>query len=427
MTRSFLLFVLLTGMLLLPVSLVAQTDDSQPVTIHVVQRGENLFRIALSYGLTTEQLAKANGIANPENILVGQRLVIPVNGAVEMSVPADDPIASDRLSTDAGASFTHTVQSGETLFRIATQYGLSTEELQQANTIADPTLIYAGQTLIIPGIIPPERPPDLPEIIANFSIKPPILAEGKTSSILIVTGTASTVTGTLVGQSLLISSDPEQINHTGIIGIPIYTPAGTYPLDLTVTSSGGLESFSVDVQIISGGYGSQYITLPPDRIELLSPAMDENEINLIASITTGFRPDRFFEGGLSLPAAAAMNSPFGTRRAYNGGEFDRYHNGADFAGAPGSPVLAAAAGYVVLADNLNIRGTSIIIDHGWGVYTNYSHLSERYVQLGDFVTSGQTIGTVGSSGRATGAHLHWEVWVNGVAVDPMQWVRESFP
>ncbi|MDX1994859.1 MAG: M23 family metallopeptidase [bacterium] len=206
------------------------------------------------------------------------------------------------------------------------------------------------------------------------------------------------------------------------------TEAGIYPLELSITPDGGQSLvWSINIQVQTGQYGTQYITLPEDRANLLAPAVEENELNLLRAVTTGFNAERYFDGPMGLPAAAVMNSPFGVSRAYNGGPVDRYHNGADFAGAPGSPVLAAAPGRVVLADSLYIRGNTLMIDHGWGVYTVYAHLSERYVNLGDFVSTGQRIGAVGSTGRATGAHLHWEVWVNGVAVDPMQWVREAFP
>jgi murein DD-endopeptidase MepM/ murein hydrolase activator NlpD len=68
-----------------------------------------------------------------------------------------------------------------------------------------------------------------------------------------------------------------------------------------------------------------------------------------------------------------------------------------------------------------------MIDHGWGVYTLYGHMSQRNVNLGDFVEAGQVIGLVGTTGRSTGAHLHWELWVDGVPVDPMQWVYQAFP
>ena len=152
-------------------------------------------------------------------------------------------------------------------------------------------------------------------------------------------------------------------------------------------------------------------------------SMTEGHIGLeiLTSATQGFsqfNPERYFDGLMSLPAAATIISPFGTRRAYNGGAFDRYHAGTDFAGAPGTPVLAAAPGRVVLVEALNVRGNATIIDHGWGVYTGYWHQSQQYVQVGDFVNTGQVIGAIGSTGRVTGAHLHWMVEFNGNFVNP---------
>jgi murein DD-endopeptidase MepM/ murein hydrolase activator NlpD len=129
---------------------------------------------------------------------------------------------------------------------------------------------------------------------------------------------------------------------------------------------------------------------------------------------------------MGLPAAAAIVSPFGRKRAYDGGAFDHFHSGTDFGGASGTPILAAASGYVVFVGPLNVRGNATIIDHGWGVFTGYWHQTEQYVQVGDFVSAGQVLGTIGSTGRVTGPHLHWELWVNGVPVDPMQWVQQSF-
>ena len=90
---------------------------------------------------------------------------------------------------------------------------------------------------------------------------------------------------------------------------------------------------------------------------------------------------------------------------------------------------ATAANAVLRSDvpgPLDVRGNATIIDHGWGIFTGYWHQTEQYVKVGDFVSTGQVIGTIGSTGRVTGPHLHWELWVNGVPVDPMQWVRQSF-
>ncbi|MFQ6100020.1 MAG: LysM peptidoglycan-binding domain-containing protein [Anaerolineae bacterium] len=103
---------------------------------HVVQRGENLFRIALRYGTTVRAIANANSIANPALIYVGQKLVIPSQGAQPPSPPAGET--------------TYVVQPGDNLFRISLRYNMSYLYLAQHNGIANPSRIYAGQVLRIP-------------------------------------------------------------------------------------------------------------------------------------------------------------------------------------------------------------------------------------------------------------------------------------
>jgi murein DD-endopeptidase MepM/ murein hydrolase activator NlpD len=81
----------------------------------------------------------------------------------------------------------------------------------------------------------------------------------------------------------------------------------------------------------------------------------------------------------------------------------------------------------VFAAPLTVRGNATIIDHGLGVYSGFWHQSEQLVNVGDTVTQGQVIGLVGGTGRVTGAHLHWEVWVNGVQVNPLDWLNQVYP
>jgi murein DD-endopeptidase MepM/ murein hydrolase activator NlpD len=90
-------------------------------------------------------------------------------------------------------------------------------------------------------------------------------------------------------------------------------------------------------------------------------------------------------------------------------------------------IFAPAAGRIVFAAPLTVRGNATIIDHGLGVYSGFWHQSEILVQVGDMVEQGQVIGLVGGTGRATGAHLHWEVWVNGVQVNPLDWLYQAYP
>ncbi|HNN12886.1 MAG TPA: M23 family metallopeptidase, partial [Anaerolineales bacterium] len=78
-------------------------------------------------------------------------------------------------------------------------------------------------------------------------------------------------------------------------------------------------------------------------------------------------------------------------------------------------------------DFLTVRGNATIIDHGWGVYSGFWHQEESYVSAGQYVEAGTLIGKIGGTGRVTGPHLHWELWVNGVQVDPLDWLSQPYP
>jgi murein DD-endopeptidase MepM/ murein hydrolase activator NlpD len=95
-----------------------------------------------------------------------------------------------------------------------------------------------------------------------------------------------------------------------------------------------------------------------------------------------------------------------------------FHSGADMAGEFGTPVLASAAGRVVVADRRGPYGLMVEIDHGRGIRTRYGHLQSIGVRVGDMVQFRQKIANMGSSGRSTGPHLHYEIWFNGVVRDP---------
>lgn len=121
--------------------------------------------------------------------------------------------------------------------------------------------------------------------------------------------------------------------------------------------------------------------------------------------------------GLMLPVAGRISGPFGLRRYFNG-EPRQPHTGIDIVAPEGAPVRAAAAGRVVDTGSYFFNGNTIIIDHGQGLMTMYCHLSRVDVKPGQLVPSGKTIAAVGRTGRATGAHLHWSVFLNQTAVDP---------
>ncbi len=115
-----------------------------------------------------------------------------------------------------------------------------------------------------------------------------------------------------------------------------------------------------------------------------------------------------------MPAARS----FGSRRILNG-ESRSPHGGIDLSADTGTQVRAAAAGTVVLADELYFSGNAVVVDHGGRLFTTYFHLSEIAVAEGDPVVPGHILGTVGATGRATGPHLHFGVRWRGARIDPM--------
>ncbi len=145
------IFVLVTLLALLAIGLVV---NAQGQTIHVVQPGENLFRLSLRYNTTITAIAQANGIANPNLIFVGQRLIIPGPGQPPPPTPPPPPPTGE---------IEVVVRRGDTLGRLARQYNTTVAAIAQRNGIANPNLIFVGQRLIIPtGVTQPPGPQPTP-------------------------------------------------------------------------------------------------------------------------------------------------------------------------------------------------------------------------------------------------------------------------
>ncbi len=127
-----------------------------------------------------------------------------------------------------------------------------------------------------------------------------------------------------------------------------------------------------------------------------------------------FRENRFYPPLRKL----IVTTPFGARRIINGKKHS-IHWGTDFRAPTGTPVYASLSGKVVLAREFYFTGKTVVIDHGAGIHTLYAHLSKINVKEGQYVKAGWMIGRVGSTGRSTGPHLHFGVYVSGLRADPM--------
>jgi murein DD-endopeptidase MepM/ murein hydrolase activator NlpD len=206
--------------------------------------------------------------------------------------------------------------------------------------------------------------------------------------------------------------------------VPALEKAGDTPLILRA----GDQQLVVDVPVAAGTFETINIPAATAAPILSNTAKVSAEAarlaKLFAGVTLGpWNPAAFFSP--PLQGEFRHTSPFGSRRTYGKSPALSAHEGEDYGAAAGTPVYAPYDGVVLLAEKLFVRGNAIILEHGNGVFTGYWHLSEIGVEPGERVKTGQVIGKVGSTGLSTGAHLHWEMRVERVAVDPLQWVVEK--
>jgi murein DD-endopeptidase MepM/ murein hydrolase activator NlpD len=213
-----------------------------------------------------------------------------------------------------------------------------------------------------------------------------------------------------------------------VAGVAATESPGELALQLTVVDDLGRESpVTVGLSVVAAQFGSEVINVPADKQGLLDSAVSVEEASLVHELYRGFTPTRLWDGRFQWPHVGEVTSAFAMSRVYNDGRRNGYHGGVDISGDVGMPVYAAAAGQVVLAAELQVRGGTIILDHGLGVFSAYYHLATIGVKAGQRVNRGDIIAQIGNTGLSTGAHLHWEMAVGGVLVDPREWAARDIP
>jgi len=456
-----------------PVS--AQTADSP---IYIVQSGDTLSLIASRFNVDLVDLMNANSLSNPDLLSAGQELVIPglegISGVlVTEFVQFGDSYRSlsrrtqisqptlrklNRLvsptelyvgvslivpqqTEDGGLTTRVTPSNGESLLELAIKKDTDHWALTEINQLDGTWEAIPGDVLYAMAGEAEATASGLPAVFENAVVSPLPLMQGRTTVIRAQVPEDVTLGGMLVDRELHFFEEAESApeGHTGQValqGVHGLLEPGPYPLRLEATlPDGSVQSFEQMVLVISGEY-------PEDPLlyvdaDTLDPAVTEPEDQLIESTVLEATPQKLWNGVFSTPASlyaesTYFTSRYGSRRQYIGLESDLtyrgFHTGLDFGGGTGLPITAPATGRVVLTEpGLVVRGNATVIDHGWGVYSGFWHQSEFRVQVGDMVTPGQIIGLVGDTGRGTGAHMHWELWVNGVQVDPLDWLQQNYP
>ena len=452
--------------ILILTSILAQPASAQASgPIYIVQAGDTLSYIASRFNVALNDLLAANPTIDPNFLNQGQQVVIP------------------GLEGVTGILETEVITFGDSLRSLSRRTQVSDAQLIKLNRLVSPTELYVGVSMIVPvqdgqpqfnsrtsagagesllelsikqgsdpwtlssinrlsgtwGTLPNdilysptgdgEGGTGLPSAFINASISPLPMVQGGTEVVRVQVKDGYTVTGMLVDHPLrFFPSNGEQV---ALQGIHALLDTGVYPLRVEATLPDGTrQSYEQMVLVASGNYYSEDLYVDPATID---PAVSDPENEQLYSITNLVNGTKYWNGIFASPAVYPdeFTSFYGTRRTYYGLNTDMtvegFHTGLDFAGGEGLQIFAPPPGQVVFAGPLTVRGNATIIDHGWGVYSGFWHQSVNYVNTGDFVEQGQVIGLVGGTGRVTGPHLHWEIWVNGVQVNPIDWLNQAYP
>jgi Peptidase family M23 len=222
--------------------------------------------------------------------------------------------------------------------------------------------------------------------------------------------------------------DEKSLTLHGLVGVDLEKAPGKYEWKVSWPGpDGDAESCSVTVTVHAGKFPTERLTVEkqfvqPDPEQEKRAEEDQKKMRAIYDTVT---PQRLWDGKFRLPLKdVTTGGNFGRRRILNG-EARSPHAGVDFPAAAGTAVFASQSGRVVLAENLYYSGNTVVIDHGYGIYTLYAHLSKIAVQQGDSVKAGAEIGKVGATGRVTGPHLHWGLTIDHARVNAMGIVQRQ--
>ena len=442
------------------------TAQEQDYPEYVVKSGESLYSIAQTFGASVDALRAVNDINDPSLIVVGQRIMIPSFEGITGELATRPLLAGDTLDSLArmldadtmalvrlnrivnpralflGQPIIYQASKNEnnssanskgerliiasvsdTLVSLAAQLGCSIGELAMRNALLFSGNVYPGRQLFVPTST---ATTGLPEPLTGLHIIPDHPSQGEPMLVIVDIEDQTLLSGNIGNDRLhFINADNKSF---ALHGVHAMSDPGTYTLVIQAEMpEGEFAAFETRVAISNANYRYQAIMLPEEKWGLLSDSEEgEAEERHIQNLALNITVDKLWNTSFSHPLAPErITATFGLRRSYNGGPYDTFHSGVDFGAPEGTPVVASSAGTVVLSEKLKIRGNATVIDHGWGVYTTYWHLSERLVSVGDTVASGETIGSVGNSGLSTGSHLHWEVWVGGNPIDPIAWIESD--
>lgn len=257
----------------------------------------------------------------------------------------------------------------------------------------------------------------------EVKINSPNRAQGDVLAVR-VSGMPSAPTGNFIHKALHFF--PYSGGWIALAGVPVTTNPGTYLLEIVLEND---KIMRQPIRVNLANFKASRLTVSESQAKLANPGSSDQAIlerkqkdqKLIEEAYSKQEPQPLWNGAFIRPVEGRVTTEYGYSRYVNG-VITNQHLGIDIANSLGTPILAVNDGIVRLAENLLETGHTIIIDHGAGVFSSYSHLSKMQVKAGDLVYRSQTIGKMGSTGFSTGSHLHWVMRVGEVYLNPTSFI-----
>jgi murein DD-endopeptidase MepM/ murein hydrolase activator NlpD len=400
--------------------------------------GDSPLSLMRSSQSNASTFARINFLTSPDAMVIGQRLfTITKTASANVRVPIAD--------------------GGLTGLEMAVENNLNPWTATEYNSLPGTWYLIPNDILYFPAGSGGNENDVLPGVSEITSTS---LSQGSTAVLTLKGSGAPQVTGNLVFN--VVDVDKEQANQVSatastpatptittptiqsaytlnffaktdgsmeaVQGVPRMTIPGIAKLTLTAKNADG-NSYTFDQNLIVKKVDYGYDSAMQVSSETVDPKVTGPEDQFLFTTVAPITATRYWNGAFTHPTATpnCKSDTYGKLRSFNGSDYIYWHSGTDYCGAVGDKVFAAADGVVVFAGELTVRGNATIIDHGDGVYTGYYHQSKLEVAVGDQVKAGQEIGLIGSTGRVTGPHLHFDVLVGDVQVNPDEWLGGQIP
>ncbi|HEY7305056.1 MAG TPA: M23 family metallopeptidase [Bryobacteraceae bacterium] len=252
---------------------------------------------------------------------------------------------------------------------------------------------------------------------ANCTVRPESVRQGEVTRITCDGAQAAQMSGRTI--RLFPQLDGRRL---GLMPVPVLEKPGNYSLRLL--DQHGTVLRVLTVRVLVAHYPRENVGIESSTAALKPSPGEQEAVTAFRNTTSA---TRYWEDNIQLPVPGCVTSPFGAQRLFNGKPTGNFHGGLDQRGTVGTPIHAVAAGVVKIVRDFNLRGGTVAIDHGQGFESVYMHMSKTAAKESAHVSTGDVIGYVGATGRSNGPHLHWTLYVNGVPVNPAQWVKLPAP